>query len=87
MLVLTLCEPELAERVIQLLIPGPWRLPQPIQCRPELQHLVFFSGGDETFRLLHIHFLRELAIEKCRLHVHVMDLPAFIRRQSQDQLH
>jgi hypothetical protein len=82
MLVLTLYEAELAERAIKLLVPGPRCLPQPVQRPPESQHLVFFSGGDEPLRLLHIDLLRELAVEEGRLHIHVMDFLALIRRQS-----
>jgi hypothetical protein len=43
---------------------------------------VFFSDGDERMRLLHIDFLRKLAIEKGCLPIHVMDFLALIRRQS-----
>jgi hypothetical protein len=40
---------------------------------------VFFSGGDEPLQLLRID-LRELVVKEGRLHVHVMDFPALIRR-------
>jgi hypothetical protein len=54
---------------------------------PELQHLVLFSSDNETLRLLHVDLLRELPIKEHNLHVHVIDLLAFICSEGQDEAH
>jgi hypothetical protein len=43
---------------------------------------VFFSGGDEPLRLLHMDLLCELVVEEGHLHIHVMDFLALIHRRS-----
>ena len=48
---------------------------------------MFLPRLSKPGRLLHIHLLLEVAIQERRLDVHVVDLPTFMRRQRQQQLH
>ena len=48
---------------------------------------MFLPRLSKPGRLLHIHLLLEVAIQERHLDVHVVDLPTFMRRQRQQQLH
>jgi len=60
-------------------------LPQPVKSLAQPVHLPFFSGDGEAWRLSHVHLL-EVAVEG-GLHIHVVHLPPFLRRQCKENPH
>lgn len=47
--------------------------------------LSFFSGDGEASQLLHVHlFLDEVAIEEGKFDIHVVDVPAFLSCQCEE---
>jgi len=59
---------------VKLDVPGPRSLLQPIESLAQPQHLVLLAAAAATWRLFDVDHLSELPIEKCGLHVHVMDV-------------
>ena len=58
-------EPKHAQRGIELGVPRPWCLPQPVQGLAQPQHLVLCSLDGEARSLLDEDRLRELDVEEC----------------------
>jgi hypothetical protein len=71
-------EPELLERGVELRVPGPWSLAQPIEGLVEAEHLASSVVALEAWRLRNVHLFLQLTVQECRLDVKVMDLPALM---------
>lgn len=52
----------------------------------ELVHAVFVSVGDEPWWLGHVDLL-EISVQERRFNIHVMNFPATVCRQSEDETH
>ena len=80
-------EAEPQQRGVKLLVPSPWSLTESVQHLVELKHLVFVLAVDEPRWLLDVYFLLELPIQERRFDVHVMDAPAVVRCDGEEQAH
>jgi hypothetical protein len=72
---------------IKLLVPGAWGLAKSVQSFVKPEHLILVPFVDEARGLLDVDFFLELPIQKSRLHVHVMDAPAVVGCDGEEQAH
>jgi hypothetical protein len=80
----TLLEAHLLERAVQLGVPGPRRLPQPVQGLAQPENLALLPEDDEAEGLPHIHLLLEVAVEESGLDIQVMDTSPLLGSEREE---
>jgi hypothetical protein len=78
-------EAERDEAVVQLRIPCPWSLAEPVQRLVEAQHLPLRSGLDESRGLRHVHLFLELSVEEGGLDVEMVHRPGLLRGDGEEE--
>ena len=74
----------LGEKGVYPLIPCSWRLLEPVQRLLELAHKMLEVLHFKSLRLTHVDVFLQLAIQKCGLHIHLMDLQIQRRPERKD---
>jgi hypothetical protein len=57
---------------------------KPVQCFPQLEHLVFLTYNNKARRLLDIDLLLQVTIQECRFDIHVVHLPPLVCCESDE---
>jgi hypothetical protein len=60
---------------------------QPVQCLPQLKHLLLLIDDDEAHRLLDTDLLLYVVIQEHRFDIHVVHLPPLVHHESDEQAH
>lgn len=71
---------------MQLDIPLPWRLLEAVERGVDFTNPVWIMGIFESRGFLHEDRLIDMAVEECRLEIHLATLPAIAGQKGEDEL-